>query len=191
MAPSRRLPQVRVSPLSAADQRLPANRLRRLRFLRELTAAEAGHLGAIGRLRSYADGDCLAIQGTPKRHRVLYVVVEGALAYVKRVEIGRDREMLRLGPGDVGGFLTFFNDGPSPVSVLSRGRTTVFELGRQELEGLTLRQPQLAVKLLTALAREATARLEGALASMATASAWGLELTRRLEAFPLAADREP
>ncbi len=162
---------------------LPA-RLRRLRFFRELTSTEARHLAGLGSVATYGSGECLATEGTRKQRRVLYVVVRGKLEYVKRVRTERASVVARLGPGDAGGFLTLFNDDPSPVSVRSVGRTTVFEIGGQELQSLTGTQPILATKLLGALARETAWRLDQLLAWMTATSAWALDLASQVERFP-------
>ena len=162
---------------------LPA-RLRRLRFFRELTPSEARNLAGLGTLATYDSGEYLATEGTRKQRRILYVVVRGKLEYVKRVRTERASVVLRLGPGDAGGFLTFFNDAPSPVSVRSVGRTTVFEIDRQELQSLGGTEPLLATKLLGALARETAWRLDQLIAWMAATSAWALDLATQVELFP-------
>ena len=165
-------------------KRLLPSRLRRLRFFREMTPSDARHLTRLGSLATYGSGECLATEGTRKQRRVLYVVVRGELEYVKRVRTERASVVLRLGPGDAGGFLTLFNDGPSPVSVRSVGRTTVFEIGRQELQALGGSQPLLAAKLLGALVRETAWRLDQLIAWMAATSAWALDLATQVELFP-------
>jgi CRP-like cAMP-binding protein len=169
-------------------RRLPSTRLRRLRFFRELTPLEARHLAGVGRLTTYEAGEYLATEGTRKQRRVVYVVVRGGLEYIKRIRAERASVVLRLGAGDAGGFLTLFNDEPSPVSVRSIGRTTVFEIGRQELQSLAGVQPALTIKLLTALGREMVSRLDHLLVRMAETSAWALEFAGHLDRFPLDTD---
>jgi len=95
--------------------------LRRLGFFRELTLPELRRLARLGSLSSYDNGEFLATEGTRKQRRILYVLVQGKLQYVKRVRGERANVVLTLLPGEVGGFLTFFNDDPSPVSVRSVG----------------------------------------------------------------------
>jgi CRP-like cAMP-binding protein len=94
-----------------------------------------------------------------------------------------------LRPGDVGGFLTFLNDDPSPVSVRSVGRTSVFELGRRELQALGVEEPALAVKLLRTLLGTTAGRLKILLDRVAATSAWALDLERHLRMFPLLPDK--
>jgi CRP-like cAMP-binding protein len=139
-------------------------------------------------LRAYADGELLATEGTRKQRRTLYVVLEGELQYVKRIRTERAKVVLTFRPGDVGGFLTFFNDDPSPVTVQSVGRSQVFEIGRREFQLLMATQPALAGKVLLALLRAMVSRLDAFLGQIASTSAWALELEQLLRALPLAQD---
>jgi CRP-like cAMP-binding protein len=93
---------------------------------------------------------------------------------------------MTLRPGDVGGFLTFLNEDPSPVSVRSVGRTTVFEIGRRELQGLGAEQPPLVIKLLRVVMADTAKRLDALLGGVAATTAWALDLDRHLRALPLA-----
>jgi CRP-like cAMP-binding protein len=161
------------------------DQLRRLAFFQEFTPQELDRVLAFGGVHTYGDGELLATEGTRKQRRVLYVVLEGKLHYVKRVRAQQANVVMTLGPGDVGGFLTFLNEAPSPVSVRSLGRTTVFEIGRRELQGLAADSPSLAVKLLLVLLGDTARRLDALLDRLADTSAWALDLERHLRALPL------
>jgi hypothetical protein len=106
-----------MSPRQAMARALQPDRWRGLGFFREFTPSELRRLAKSGGLRAYDDGELLATEGTRKQRRILYVVLQGQLQYVKRIRGERVSIVLTLRPGDVGGFLTFFNDDPSPVTV--------------------------------------------------------------------------
>lgn len=160
--------------------------LRGLGFFREFALPELRRLARAGSLSRYEDGELLATEGTRKQRRILYVVLQGKLQYVKRVRGERANVALALLPGDVGGFLTFFNDDPSPVSVRSVGMSRVFEIGRREFQMLMADQPTLAVKVLLALLRATASRLGVFLEQAAATSAWALDLQHHLQTLPLA-----
>ncbi len=160
--------------------------LRGLGFFREFALPELRRLARAGSLSSYEDGELLATEGTRKQRRILYVVLQGKLQYVKRVRGERANVALAILPGDVGGFLTFFNDDPSPVSVRSVGMSRVFEIGRREFQMLMADQPTLAVKILLALLRATASRLGIFLEQAAATSAWALDLQHHLQTLPLA-----
>ena len=168
-----------------ASPGFPPDQLRRLAFFREFTPQEIRQLVAAGVVRAYADAELLATEGTRKQRRALYVVLQGELHYVKRVRAECAVVTMTLRPGDVGGFLTFLNEGPSPVSVRSVGRTTVFEIGRRELQVLAAGDATLAVKLLRVVVGDAARHLEAMLECVAATSAWALDLERHLRAPPL------
>jgi CRP-like cAMP-binding protein len=169
----------RPSPLFRAD------RLPRLAFFRNFTTQEIGRLLAAGAVQRYDDGELLATEGTRKQRRVLYIVVQGELRYVKRVRAECATVVMTLRPGDVGGFLTFLNEDPSPVSVRSVGRTTVFEIGRRELQGLGTEQAPLVIKLLRVLMADTAKRLDALLGQVAATTAWALDLEHHVRALPL------
>ena len=160
-------------------------RLRRLEFFREFSPPELRRLLLAGAARLLRDGELLATEGTRKQRRVLYVVLQGELHYVKRIRGERTSTLLTLKVGDVGGFLTFFNDDPSPVSVQSLGRTRVFEIGRREFQTLLEERPTLAVNVLLVLLRDTVERLDGLLGRVAATGAWALDLEHHLRALPL------
>ena len=162
--------------------------LRGLSFFREFALPELRRLAKAGSVSSYEDGEFLATEETRKQRRILYVVLQGKLQYVKRVRGERANVVLTLLPGDVGGFLTFFNDDPSPVSVRSAGKSRVFEIGRREFQGLMADQPALGVKILLALLRATASRLGAFLERAAATSAWALDLQHHLHALPLTED---
>lgn len=164
---------------------LHPDQLRRLGFFREFVPPELRRLAALAGLRAYGDGELLATEGTRKQRRILYVVLQGELQYVKRIRGERATVLLTLRPGDVGGFLTFFNEDPSPVSVRSVGRSRVFEIGRREFQVLMGDQPSLAAKVLLALLRATVARLDVLLGQVAATSAWVLEMEQHLRALPV------
>jgi len=159
-----------MSPRGGMATALHPDHLRRLGFFREFTPPELRRLAALADLRTYRDGELLGTEGTRRQRRTLYVVLQGELEYVKRVRGEHATVLVTLRPGDVGGFLTFFNDDPSPVSVRSVGRSRVFEIGRREFQALMADHPSLAAKVLQALLRATVARLDRFLGQMAATS---------------------
>lgn len=164
---------------------LQPDRLRRLPFFREFSPQEIRQLLAAGDLQAYSDGELVATEGTRKQRRVLYVVLQGKLHYVKRVRAECAVVVMTLEAGDVGGFLTFLNEDPSPVSVRSVGRTTVFEISRRELQALSDEHAPLAIKLMRTLMGDTARRLGAILDRVAATSAWALDLDRHLRGLPL------
>jgi CRP-like cAMP-binding protein len=172
-------------PSSGTGAGRDVERIQRLGFFRDFTGAEVRRLLRLGARRTFQEGDLLATEGTRKQRRVLYVVLTGRLDYVRHVGGTRTSVTLRLEPGDVGGFLTFFNEAASPVSVRSAGPSEVLEIGRPEFARLLAEQPGLAAKLLFALLRVTVAHTEALLERQAATAEWALDLERHLRQLPL------
>ncbi len=175
-----------MSPRLAVFPAKDLEAIRRLRFFRGLTLPELRRVSRLGSMSSYEEGEFLSTQDTRKQRRILYVVVQGSLQYVKRIRGEHADVVLTLAAGDVGGFLTFFNDDPSPVSVRSAGRSRVFEIGRREFQILLVDQPSLAAKVLLALLQATVSHLELFLDQLTATSAWLLDLQHHLAALPRA-----
>lgn len=169
---------------AAAPAREQLERLRQLGFFRDFTLGELRQLLRGGACRRYEGGEFLATEGTRKQRRVLYVVLEGQLEYLRHVRGEQTNVVLRLSPGDVGGFLTFFNDAPSPVSVRSAAPSEVLEIGRPEFERLRLRSPELSAKVLFALLRVTTGHTEALLDRVSAVAAWVLDLEHQVRQLP-------
>jgi CRP-like cAMP-binding protein len=174
-----------VSPSPETDARRDAERIQRLAFFREFTGPEVRRLLRAGTRRAFRRDDLLATEGTRKQRRVLYVLLDGRLEYVRHIGGTRTSILLRLMPGDVGGFLTFFNDAASPVTVRSAGPSQVLEIGRPEFARLLAEQPALAAKLLFALLRVTATHTESLLTQQAATAEWALDLERHLRQLPL------
>lgn len=174
-----------VIPADGTDARRDAERIRRLGFFRDFTAPEVRRLFRLGARRSCHGNDLLATEGTRKQRRVLYVVLAGRLEYVRHVGGTRTSVTLRLEPGEVGGFLTFFNEVASPVSVRSAGPSEVLEIGRPEFARLLVEDAALAAKLLFALLRVTVAHTGALLERQAATAEWALDLERHLRQLPL------
>jgi len=176
------------TPAAERGDRAELERLRHLGFFRDFTTAEIRRLLRLGLRRTFRQGDLLATEGTRKQRRILYVVLAGRLEYARHVRAARTATLLRLAPGDVGGFLTFFNDDASPVSVRSVGTSEVLEIGRPEFARLLAASPGLAAKVLFALLRMTVAHTEALLEREAETAAWALDLEHHLRQLPVHRD---
>jgi CRP-like cAMP-binding protein len=172
-------------PAPGTDVRRDVERVRRLGFFRDFTGHEVRRLLRLGAPRTYQEGDLLATEGTRKQRRVLYVLLAGRLEYVRHVGGTRTSVTLRLEPGEVGGFLTFFNEAASPVSVRSAGPSEVLEIGRPEFARLLVEDAALAAKLLFVLLRVTAAHTGALLERQAATAEWALDLERHLRQLPL------
>ena len=173
----------------AAGTRVRPERLRRLAFFRDFTLDVVRRVLSAGNVQRYAKNELLATEGTRKQRRTLYLVLRGHLQYIKRIRARKAQVVLRIEPGEVGGFLTFLNEEPSPVTVRSDGTTVVLELTRRDLQALAAEPSVVGTKLLFALLEGPAKRLDGLLGRVAATAAWSLDLERHVASLPLTAER--
>jgi CRP/FNR family cyclic AMP-dependent transcriptional regulator len=83
----------------------------------------------------------------------LYVIVEGKIKLGRTSGDGRENLLAILGPGEMFGELSLFDPGPRTATATSVGDSRLIGLGHDALEPWLLRHPEVAQKLLNALAR--------------------------------------
>ncbi len=83
----------------------------------------------------------------------LYVIVEGKIKLGRTSGDGRENLLAILGPGEMFGELSLFDPGPRTATATSVGDSRLIGLGHDDLEPWLLRHPEVAQKLLNALAR--------------------------------------
>lgn len=110
--------------------------------------------------RVYGPGEAIVTQGEPGLG--LYLLLRGE-AEVRQHGDPPGQRVARLGPGEVFGDVSFVDNSPRSATVVACQRVEAIGLYRTELLDLMERQPQLASKILFALARQLAARLRAML----------------------------
>jgi CRP-like cAMP-binding protein len=117
----------------------------------ELSAEESGVLGSLIVVKQLADGEFLFKEGTTDDS--LHVLLNGRLEVVKRTG-GEDLTSLAvLKEGDLAGELSFIDGHEHTVGLKALGDGQVLSLGRSDFEGIVDQHPQLAYKVMRAIAR--------------------------------------
>lgn len=91
----------------------------------------------------------------------LYLVSRGRASVYLSTDAGRVR-LVTFAPGSVFGELAILDQGPRSATVIADETMTAFSLGIAEFADLRERDPEVAIKLLSALARELSDRLRRA-----------------------------
>lgn len=111
------------------------------------------HLRALAQLAEeveYSPGRMIVRTGTPGV--AFYVIVEGA-AKVVRGKIASAKATWTLGPGDFFGELALLDGGPRTASVVAETRLTTIRIERTPFRQMLRSEPDIALKLLEAMAR--------------------------------------
>jgi len=100
---------------------------------------------------SIGRGETLFAEGDPGDR--LYVVSRGKVKLGRTAADGRENLLAVLGPGEMFGELSLFDPGPRTATATAVTAVTLHGLGHDDLQPLLLAQPQVAGRLLAALAR--------------------------------------
>ncbi|MEY4323809.1 MAG: hypothetical protein RL410_1590 [Actinomycetota bacterium] len=95
----------------------------------------------------------------------LYVIMSGKVTLGQKAADGRETLIAVLGPGEMFGELSLFDPGERTATAIALTDATVLGLSRDALRPLLVSRPEVAEKLLQALAQRLR-RTEGALADL-------------------------
>lgn len=83
----------------------------------------------------------------------LYVVTQGKIKLGRTAADGRENLLAVMGPGEMFGELSLFDPGPRTATATAITETTLSGLGHDDLQPLLTQRPEVAGRLLAALAR--------------------------------------
>ncbi|MEB3166042.1 MAG: mechanosensitive ion channel family protein [Cyanobacteriota bacterium] len=159
--PVREVQPHRPSGGSRADRDLTEARCRQLLAANPLFSAlseEAlDQVVASGQTVSYAAGEAIVEEGA--QGESLYQVLRGRVSVLKRMDDGQALRVAELGPGQVFGEMTLFQDTPRSATVRALVECRLLRVGRSGLRELMEQDPTLLEKV-AALVSERRAELE-------------------------------
>jgi CRP-like cAMP-binding protein len=83
----------------------------------------------------------------------LYVIAEGKIKLGRTSTDGRENLLAILGPGEMFGELSLFDPGPRTATATAVAETQLVSMGQDQLRDVLHQRPNVALTLLTALAR--------------------------------------
>ncbi len=107
---------------------------------------------------TYLPGEAIITEGETGDR--LFIVHGGEVAVRKRMAGGEERELARLGPGQVFGEMALFDDEPRSATVVAVGEADLLSLDRDRFASLAHQRPDIPMQLCRVLA----ARLRKAIA---------------------------
>jgi sulfate permease, SulP family len=128
-------------------------------LLRELTADQIARLRPYVESKEWAAGSTIFSEGDPGSD--MFFVSRGH-ASVRLVSNDRHIRLATFGPGTVFGELAILDHGPRSATVTADDALTVFALGGTSFVALQSQEPDIAIKILSALSHELSSRLRQA-----------------------------
>ncbi|HEX7186683.1 MAG TPA: Crp/Fnr family transcriptional regulator [Actinomycetes bacterium] len=98
-----------------------------------------------------AKGETLFSEGEPGDR--LYIVTQGKIKLGRSASDGRENLLAVLGPGEMFGELSLFDPGPRTATATAVTAGVLSSIGHDDLQPLLLARPEVAGRLLAALAR--------------------------------------
>ena len=143
----------------------PVGRLRTLSLLQHLPDAKLEELARVLVVQTLRGGDVIFEEGTPGD--TMFLLAAGQVSIEKQVEAGGFAELALLGAGDVFGEMALIERLPRSARAVARTDTTLFVLGRPDLERWLASEPLMAVGLFVELLRILSHRLRRSSRSIA------------------------
>jgi len=143
--------------------------LRRTELFREIDVDELEALVAITVARPLAAGEGLFRQNTPRQN--LWIIAEGTVELYMTTAWGGEKRLARFGPGDFLGEGALMDDYPHSTSARAVTPGTVLVVSRANFAALVTRQPEIAVKVLSRVARVISRRMRQASTRVVNAGA--------------------
>jgi SulP family sulfate permease len=128
-------------------------------LLSQFTAAEIAALAAHSRRATYAAGTEIFREGDPGEE--LFILLQGHTSVWLRQPQGEIR-LATIAPGTVFGELALLDAGPRSASVRAESDVACQVVSRAHFEAMAAAEPAAAIKLLSGLGRELSARLRRA-----------------------------
>jgi len=129
-----------------------------LYILGQLTDQDADWLAGVGSRRQLRAGDILVRQGSQLDE--LYIVLDGEMSILS----ANNREIARVGVGDMLGEMSFVDDSPASASVRALGAVLVLAVPQAQIAARMADDPAFAARFYKAIAVFLADRLRGALA---------------------------
>ena len=140
-----------------ASTREGIDRLRSLAVLRHLPEAKLEELTRVLAVRAVPAGGLVFEDGSVGD--TMFLLAEGQVRIEKRVEAGGFAELALLSPGDVFGEMALIESVPRSARAVAHTDTTLFVLGRQDLDRWLASEPLMAVGFFVELLRVLSHRL--------------------------------
>jgi CRP/FNR family transcriptional regulator, cyclic AMP receptor protein len=125
---------------------------------KDLTEAEARELHLTSRRETYGDGECIFEEGSAAEE--FFLIVQGEVDVLKRLDGSRTAVIATLGPGSCLGEMSLLSHERRSASARVKGDTIVLRVEWPQFRELQEHNPAVAYKLVYAMARVLAGRLK-------------------------------
>jgi hypothetical protein len=149
-------PKSAASSSSASLQALDLGALRRIKILAAMSDEQLARFAQFIEMERFLPGAVAVREGVCDD--TMYLVLEGELS-VRMNGLDGEATLVTLGPGDLVGDTSLFDQGPRAVSVIANRSSVLIKISAAALQRLSHEAPELATPFLLAIGRTLTARI--------------------------------
>ena len=124
--------------------------LKKIPYFTGLAEAELESIRKLVVEKTATRGEVLILEGDSAK--ALYFVVSGALKVFKTSAEGKEQILNIVRPGESFNYVPVFDGAPSPVSVQVLGPVVLYEIGKNDIEAVLAKHPQVARNVINVLA---------------------------------------
>jgi len=163
---------------ASAENAIQASNVRELEFFRGMTDKEIEKVLAHARLKEYPGDKAVISEG--KASKVLSIIYSGQFKIVKSISANDQKIITTLSDGETYGEMSFFDNHPPSVSVVSTDSSKVLELDEMGFNCLIQENPQLGIRILTHLMHVTNSRIRALNDQITSLGTWVLQSRHQL-----------
>lgn len=141
----------------AKKEQLVFDALRAVPMFHELSDRDVRTVQKIVYVRYYTDRETVFSAGDPSLG--MYIINAGAVRIIREIPLGQQKVIAELTAGDVFGEMGLIDDSPRSATAVVHGTAEIIGFFKPELLNMSLRQPQLGLKIFLSVAKTLSARL--------------------------------
>jgi len=162
----------------SAENAIQANDVRELEFFRSMTDGEIEKVLSYARLKEYPKDKAVISEG--KVGKVLSIIFSGQFKIVKSISANEQKIITTISDGETYGEMSFFDNYPPSVSVVSTDNAKVLEFDEMGFNGLVQENPKLGIKILTHLMQVTNSRIRALNDQITSLGTWVLQSRQQL-----------
>lgn len=133
------------------------DQIKTLPFFKDLSDSEVDIVLKKIFTKFYKKGSILFVEGMPGE--VLYIVLEGAIVITKKTKEGDEKEITRLGYGEIVGEMSLIDAGPRTATGKTEVDSRLIVITKKSFNEILESDPRIAAKILMELLKVLNRRL--------------------------------
>ena len=162
----------------SAENSLRVSDVKELNFFKGMTEEEMGQILSYALLKEYQGDTSVVVEGEATKK--LCIIFSGLFKIVKSISADNQKIIATIADGETYGEMSFFDDMPPCVSVMSIESSKVLEIDEISFNELIQKNPHLGVKIFVQLMHISSTRIRALNEQIASLGNWVLKSRQQL-----------